>query len=171
MGEMHQALPQAPTPLTPLEAVLHYSKNHWSMSASGSKREAPVFRIMSASPSCGHNAANAYAAWCRCCCKSPRWPDADFPAVEKFDRRPLIRVPSIALPRSSASLSSDDEVPRIFTRKSRLKPGKFLITSAKRLLQQNLPLGDLSRCSNVCGQDATQSPRQRVRATWPAHLG
>src|SRR6516165_3304583 len=97
---------------------------------------------MSASPSCGHNAANAYAAWCRYCCKSPRWPGADFPAVEKSDRRPLIRVPSIALPRSSASLSSDDEVPRIFTRKSRLKPGKFLITSAKRLLQQNLPQPD-----------------------------
>ena len=51
-------------------------------------------------------------------------------------------MPSIALPRSSASLSSDDEVPRIFTRKSRLKPGKFLITSAKRLLQQNLPTPD-----------------------------
>src|SRR5215471_8520106 len=76
-------------------------------------------------------------AYGRYCCKSPRWPGADFPAVEKSDRRPLIRVPSIALPRSSASLSSDDEVPRIFTRKSRLKPGKFLITSAKRLLQQN----------------------------------
>jgi hypothetical protein len=26
---------------------------------------------MSASTSCGHNAANAYAAWCRYCCKSP----------------------------------------------------------------------------------------------------
>jgi hypothetical protein len=37
------------------------------------------------------------------------------------------------------SLSSGDEVPHIFTRKSRLQPGEFLITSAKRLLQQNLP--------------------------------
>ena len=36
------------------------------------------------------------------------------------------------------SLSSGDEVPRIFTRKSRLQPGEFLITSAKRLLQHNL---------------------------------
>jgi hypothetical protein len=34
-------------------------------------------------------------------------------------------------------LSSGDEVPHIFTRKSRLRPGEFLITSAKRLLQQN----------------------------------
>src|SRR5262249_40226344 len=93
-------------------------------------------------------------AWCRYCCKSPRWPGADFPAVEKSDRRPLIRVPSIALPRSSARLSSDDEVPRIFTRKSRLKPGKFLITSAKRLLQQNLPIAD--SCSAT--KSLTQSP-------------
>jgi hypothetical protein len=38
------------------------------------------------------------------------------------------------------SLSSGDEVPHIFTRKSRIRPGQFLITSAKRLLQQYLPL-------------------------------
>jgi hypothetical protein len=37
------------------------------------------------------------------------------------------------------SLSSGDEVPHIFTRKSRLRPGKFLTTGAKRVLQQNLP--------------------------------
>jgi hypothetical protein len=36
------------------------------------------------------------------------------------------------------SLSSGDEVPRrIFIRKSHLRPKEFLITSAKRLLQQN----------------------------------
>jgi hypothetical protein len=40
------------------------------------------------------------------------------------------------------SLSPGDEVPHIFTRKSRLRPGEFLITSAKRLLQQNLPTAD-----------------------------
>jgi hypothetical protein len=41
------------------------------------------------------------------------------------------------------SLSSDDEVPHIFTRKSRLQPGEFLISSAKRLLQQYLPKADI----------------------------
>jgi hypothetical protein len=66
---------------------------------------------------------------------SPKLSGANFSVLKKSDRRPLIRVPSIALPRSSGSLSSGDEVPHIFTRKSRLKPGKFLITSAKRLLQ------------------------------------
>ena len=35
------------------------------------------------------------------------------------------------------SLSSGDEVPHIFTRKSRLQPGEFLISSAKGLLQHN----------------------------------
>src|SRR5262249_23084794 len=89
------------------------------------------------------------AAWCRYCCKSPKLPGANFPAVKKSDRRPLIRVPSIALPRSSASLSSGDEVPHIFTRKSRLKPGKFLITSAKRLLQQYLPTADQCIAANT----------------------
>jgi hypothetical protein len=47
-----------------------------------------------------------------------------------------------ALPRSSASLSSGDEVPHIFTRKSRVQPKEILMTSAKGLLQQNLPLAD-----------------------------
>jgi hypothetical protein len=35
-----------------------------------------------------------------------------------------------------------NEVPHIFTRKSRLRPKEFLIASAKRLLQQNLPGAD-----------------------------
>jgi hypothetical protein len=37
------------------------------------------------------------------------------------------------------SLPSGDEVPHIFTRKSRLQPREFLISSAKRLLQQYRP--------------------------------
>jgi hypothetical protein len=36
------------------------------------------------------------------------------------------------------SLWSRDEVPHIFARTSRLRPGEFLVTCAKRLLQQNL---------------------------------
>jgi hypothetical protein len=43
------------------------------------------------------------------------------------------------------SLSSGDEVPHIFTRKSRLQPGEFLITSAKRLLQHNRPKADIGQ--------------------------
>src|SRR6202011_2098366 len=74
----------------------------------------------------------------RYCCKSPKLPAANFSAVKKSDRRPQVNVASITLPRSPASLSSGDEVPHIFTLKSRVQPKEILITSAKRLLQQNL---------------------------------
>src|ERR1700737_4655590 len=79
----------------------------------------------------------------RFCCKSPKLPGANFPAVKKSDRRPPVDVAPITLPRSPASLSSDDEVPHIFTRNSRVQPKRILITSAKRLLQQNLPTSGL----------------------------
>jgi hypothetical protein len=79
---------------------------------------------------------------CRYCCKSPKLPGDDFPAITRTNRRPPLCVVSITLPRSPVSLSSGDEVPHIFTRKSRLQPGEFLISSAKRLLQQYLPKTD-----------------------------
>jgi len=40
------------------------------------------------------------------------------------------------------SLPSGDEVPHIFTRKSRVQPREFLISGAKRLLQQYRPVAD-----------------------------
>jgi hypothetical protein len=84
----------------------------------------------------------------RYCCKSPKLPGDNFLAVRRSDRRPPIYVVSITLPRSPVSLSSGDEVPHIFTRKSRLQPGEFLITSAKRLLQQYLPGADSCTAAN-----------------------
>jgi hypothetical protein len=50
---------------------------------------------------------------------------------------------------TSSSLSSGDEVPHIFTRKSRLQSGEFLITSENRLLQQYLPGADLVHCNKA----------------------
>jgi hypothetical protein len=85
---------------------------------------------------------------CRYCCKSPKLSGDNSPATRRSDRRPPICVASITLPRSPVSLSSGDEVPHIFTRKSRLKPGEFLITSAKGLLQQNLPIADSCTATN-----------------------
>jgi hypothetical protein len=79
---------------------------------------------------------------CRYCCKSPKLPGANFPAARQSDPPPSIDIATIALPRSPVSISSGDEVPQIFTRKSRLQPREFLITSAKELLQQNLPIAD-----------------------------
>jgi hypothetical protein len=42
-----------------------------------------------------------------------------------------------SLPKSPVSSSLGDEVPHIFIRKTHLQPSKFLISSGKRLLQQN----------------------------------
>src|SRR5499425_465842 len=81
----------------------------------------------------------------RLCCKSPKLPGDDFLTVRRSDRRTPVCAASITLPRSPVSLSSGDEVPHIFTRKSRLRPGEFLITSAKRLLQQYRPKADIDR--------------------------
>jgi hypothetical protein len=47
-------------------------------------------------------------------------------------------------------LSSGDEVPHIFTRKSRLQPGEFLISSAKGLLQHNPRESGHVRCIMAC---------------------
>src|ERR1035441_5072332 len=46
------------------------------------------------------------------------------------------------LPKSPVSSSLCDEVPHIFIPKSHLEPREFLISSAKRLLQQYLPITD-----------------------------
>src|SRR5262249_7273601 len=78
------------------------------------------------------------------CCKSRKLPGDNFPAITRTNRRPPLCVASITLPRSPVSLSSGDEVPHIFTRKSRLQSGEFLISSAKRLLQQYLPGADIA---------------------------
>jgi hypothetical protein len=74
----------------------------------------------------------------RYCCKSPKLPGANFPAARQSNPRPSIDIALITLPRSSVNLSSGDEVPRIFTRKSRLQLGELSIACAKRLLQQQL---------------------------------
>src|SRR5215467_6561408 len=82
-------------------------------------------------------------AMCRYCCKSRKLPGDNFPAESRYVRRPPIFVASVPLPRSPVSLWSGDEVPHIFTRTSRLRPGEFLVTCAKRLLQQYLSQGDI----------------------------
>ena len=82
-----------------------------------------------------HMAANG-----RYCCKSPKLTGDNFPARKRSKSRSLIDVVSISLPKSPVSLSLGDEVPHMFTRKAHLRLGKISISSAKRLLQQYLPL-------------------------------
>src|SRR5215468_4932713 len=76
------------------------------------------------------------SAFGRFCCKSPKLAGDNFSAPGRFNRRSPTRVASVGLPRSLTSLSLGDEVPHIFTRNSRLRPGEFWVTSTKRLLQQ-----------------------------------
>ena len=70
------------------------------------------------------------------CCKSRKLQRHEFFAKTRGGRRLLIRIPSIALPKSPVSLTRGDMSPHIFTPKTRLQPAEFLITCAKRLLQQ-----------------------------------
>ena len=78
----------------------------------------------------------------RLCCKSRKLQRHEFFAKTRSGRRSLIRIPSIALPKSPVSLTRGRQSPHIFTRKTRLQPAEFLITCAKRLLQQYRHLSD-----------------------------
>jgi hypothetical protein len=97
----------------------------------------------------------------RYCCKSRKSPGDNFPAKGRHNRRPSISVLSIALPRSPVSLPSGDEVPHIFTRKSRLQPREFLISGAKRLLQQYRPEPDSCTATNATVDHLVGETEQR----------
>src|SRR6266516_7911691 len=90
------------------------------------------------------------SAMCRLCCKTPKLPGDKILAIRRTNRRPPIYAASVTLPSSPASSSSGNEVPHIFTRKSRLQPGEFLISSAKRLLQQYRHKADLATRLAIC---------------------
>ena len=82
---------------------------------------------------------------CRLCCKSRKLQGSEFFAKTQSGKQSPIRITSFALPKSPMSLTRGDEVPPVVTRKSRLQPAEFLITSAKRLLQHNLPNSDIGQ--------------------------
>jgi hypothetical protein len=76
----------------------------------------------------------------------------------------LIRITSFALAKSPMSLTQGDEVPHVLTRKSCLQPAEFLITSAKRLLQQNRHVCDmLGRTANIGIRAAFDRPCVKTR--------
>jgi hypothetical protein len=68
-----------------------------------------------------------------CVAKVRKLQGRDFFAKTRNGKQSTIRIISIALPKSPVSFARGDEVPHIFTRKPRLQPAEFLITSAKRL--------------------------------------
>jgi hypothetical protein len=69
------------------------------------------------------------------------------PGDDSFERNeaklcsPINMAPR-PLSKPPVSLSLGDEVPHIFMRESHQRPRKILISSGKRLLQQNLPIAD-----------------------------
>src|ERR1017187_6216876 len=84
------------------------------------------------------------SALCRYCCKSLKSRSDNFPPRKQNRTRSPINMASCLLPKSPVSLSLWDEVPHIFIPKSHLEPREFLISSAKRLLQHNLPRADIT---------------------------
>ena len=91
----------------------------------------------------------------RFCCKTPKLSCDEFPGKARSNPRSSIDMAPSSLAKSPVSSSPCDEVPHIFTRKSRLQPGKFLITSAKRVLQQNRPIPDLADLAGACRSTPT----------------
>src|SRR5664280_2684230 len=71
------------------------------------------------------------------------------------------------LPKSPVSSSLCDEVPHIFIPKSHLEPREFLISSAKRLLQQYLPIATVSQVSilDLCAYQRKTASRRPLRNT------
>src|SRR5262249_2111393 len=138
-------------------------------SAGGHNPKSPFWVLCQLSPVADIAVCEAMSEKCRYCCKSPKLPGSNFSCSKKSNRPPLIRMPSIELSRSSAGLSTGDEVPHIFTRKSRLQSGKFLVTSAKRLLQQYLPLPDSCSAANWHSFDQLVSDQQDVAIDRQSH--
>jgi hypothetical protein len=56
----------------------------------------------------------------------------------------MIRIVSLALPKSPMSLARGDEVPQIITPTTYQQSSEFLTPSAKRLLQQYLPISEVN---------------------------
>ena len=99
----------------------------------------------------------------RYCCKSRKSPGDNFRATGQSDRRSSIFAASITLPRSTVSLALGDEVPRISTRKSRPRPGEFLISGAKTLLQQYRPESEAHQAAANIRLSRYSGPMRRVR--------
>src|SRR3982074_677769 len=71
------------------------------------------------------------------CCKTPITLFDDYPARRANGPRSPIDVAVRPLPRSPVSSSLDNVVPQSIIRSPRVRPGEFVFSHAKRLLQQN----------------------------------
>ena len=98
-----------------------------SNSDAGNTRES-VSAVSDVSPALATGSSNLSPLLFRLCCKSRKFQGDEFFAKTRNRKRSLIHVTSI---------TRGDEVPHVFTRKTRLQPAEFLIPSAKRVLQHN----------------------------------
>src|ERR1019366_6181292 len=82
------------------------------------------------------------SALCRYCCKILKSRSDNFPGRKQDRPCSPINIASGLLPKLPVSSSLCDEVPHIFIPISHLEPREFLISSAKRLLQQYRHIAD-----------------------------
>jgi hypothetical protein len=83
----------------------------------------------------------------------------------------MIRIASVALPKSPMNLAQGDEVPQIITRITRQRPAEFLTTCAKRLLQQYRHKTDVAVVSANVRFRGKSGPRTKPRAKSASLIG
>jgi hypothetical protein len=149
LAELLRLAPDAtatPTTAQVLEAARGYQTLYRRSKAGGAERqliwriedkEASKFQALGSRG--GGAAGRVMSASGRLWCKSRKLQGDEFFAKTRNGKQSPIRITSVALLKSPVSLTCGDEVPHISTRKPRLRPAEFLITSAKRLLQHNRP--------------------------------
>src|SRR3979490_1265784 len=72
-----------------------------------------------------------------CAAKVPKCCAINFPQMDETSTQSPIDVALRPLPRSPVSSSLDNVVPQSIIRSPRVRPGEFVFSHAKRLLQQN----------------------------------
>src|SRR6478736_10357149 len=72
-------------------------------------------------------------------------------------------VASRPLPKSPVSSSLDNVVPHLIIRSPRVRPGKFVFSDAKRLLQQYLPEADITSLHSITSSARASSVGEMVR--------
>jgi hypothetical protein len=99
----------------------------------------------------------------RYCCKSPKLPGDNFPAIRRYDRRQPICVASITLPRSPVSLSSSDDPPHLFTKVASTARRIFSHQSKKTFATQSARRRHADVKCPRCAQIQQQKPQDIAR--------
>jgi hypothetical protein len=100
-----------------------------------------------------YNAALAQVSSWQILLQKPQIARREFSCCKISDRRSLIRLPSIALPRSSAGLSTGDEVPpHLYTR---------IAPKTRKIFDRQC---NKDFCNNIC-QEETLAKRTRSMST------